>query len=185
MTLEQARTTCPSCHSAVARAIRIHPDGTDELTVRHTARFYSCTAPKMAQGERRSPAEKDPHERGFFGAVQLYIQYGCDTSAAGPGFPFRPEDARDALSAKKPGWNGGESLIAHLSQDLGFERYDRWDVNDTPSPAKSRNSLRYFVGDGVYPYIQDKGFDKNPRASRPIAEASGAVAAPVIDRGFP
>lgn len=31
----------------------------------------------------------------------LYIQYGCNTYTDGPGFPFKPEDVRDALRLSK------------------------------------------------------------------------------------
>jgi hypothetical protein len=43
----------------------------------------------------------------------LYIQYGCNTYTDGPGFPFKPEDARDALPVTK---REGMALVAELNR---------------------------------------------------------------------
>ncbi len=104
-------------------------------------------------------------------------------------------------------WNGGAPLKVHLSQDLGFERYDRWDVDYEYIKEKgydkaSRVADPLFVNpeDDDYRLREDSpafemGFKPLPldrmglyaspeRASWPVTEASGAAITPVIIENF-
>lgn len=49
-------------------------------------------------------------------ATWLYVQYGCNTYTDGPGYPFRPEDVRDALRLSR---EEGMDLAAWL-ESLGI-----------------------------------------------------------------